>query len=169
MADPDLADHVDGTLRNLQEASGELAGVARNARAILGEIRSGDGTAHELVYGQDGARLTSNLADATSEVAALMRDVRTGDGMMHDLVYERTGEEVMANVTAMSADLRAIVADIRAGRGTVGGLLVDPSIYEDVKRLVGNLQRNEILRALVRYSIRQDEAQGTPQVGEAPQ
>ncbi|MEM9864220.1 MAG: hypothetical protein AAF938_21655, partial [Myxococcota bacterium] len=43
-------------------------------------------------------------------------------------------------------------------RGTVGGFLTDPSIYEDVKRLVGDLQRNDILRSLVRYSIRRDEA-----------
>jgi phospholipid/cholesterol/gamma-HCH transport system substrate-binding protein len=64
---------------------------------------------------------------------------------------------LIENLTAMSQDLRLIVADVRAGRGTIGGLLVDPSIYEDVKRLVGNLERNEILRALVRYSIREDE------------
>ena len=53
----------------------------------------------------------------------------------------------MDNVTAMSSDMRAITADVRAGRGTLGGLLTDPSIYEDVKRLVGNLERNEILRS----------------------
>ena len=62
----------------------------------------------------------------------------------------------------MSGDLRAIVDDVRAGRGTIGGLLVDPSIYEDIKRLVGNLQRNEILRSLVRYSIREDEPREQP-------
>jgi phospholipid/cholesterol/gamma-HCH transport system substrate-binding protein len=44
--------------------------------------------------------------------------------------------------------------DIRAGRGTLGALLVDPSLYEDIKTLVGNVQRNEVLRALVRYAIR---------------
>jgi phospholipid/cholesterol/gamma-HCH transport system substrate-binding protein len=50
-----------------------------------------------------------------------------------------------------------ITGDVRAGRGTVGALLRDPSVYEDIKRLVGDLRRNEILRSLVRYSIRRDE------------
>ena len=37
-------------------------------------------------------------------------------------------------------------------------LLQDPSLYEDLKRLIGDLERNEILRALVRYSIKRDDA-----------
>ena len=62
--------------------------------------------------------------------------------------------------------MAAITDDVRAGRGTIGGLLVDPSIYEDVKRLVGDLERNDILRALVRYSIRRDEEGDAAQVEE---
>jgi phospholipid/cholesterol/gamma-HCH transport system substrate-binding protein len=39
---------------------------------------------------------------------------------------------------------------------------VDPSIYEDIKSLVGNVERNQVLRALVRYSIKQDELKAPP-------
>ena len=35
--------------------------------------------------------------------------------------------------------------------------MVDPSVYEDVKLLLGNVERNKALRALVRYSIQKDE------------
>jgi phospholipid/cholesterol/gamma-HCH transport system substrate-binding protein len=63
----------------------------------------------------------------------------------------------MGNLSKMSDDLRSIVADMRAGKGTIGALLVDPSVYEDVKSAVGNVERNQVLRALVRYSIRADE------------
>jgi phospholipid/cholesterol/gamma-HCH transport system substrate-binding protein len=63
----------------------------------------------------------------------------------------------MGNLNAMSSDLRGIVADLKSGKGTLGALLVDPSVYEDVKLLLGNVQRNETLRALVRYSIKQGE------------
>jgi len=34
---------------------------------------------------------------------------------------------------------------------------MDPTIYEDIRSLVGNVERNEVLRALVRYSIKADE------------
>ncbi len=68
----------------------------------------------------------------------------------------------MTNLNAMSDDLRAIVGNLRQGRGTLGALLVDPTIYEDIKSAVGNVERNEVLRALVRYSIKADEQR--PQV-----
>ena len=169
LADRGMAREVDQTLQNLQTASTELAASARSARSILDEVRTGDGTAHSLVYGQDGRRLVSSLADATGEAATLMRDVRTGDGTAHDLLYGTAGNDLLANMTEISRDIRAIVSDMRAGRGTLGGLLVDPSIYEDVKRLVGNLQRNEILRALVRYSIRRDDSPAAPQPADTPE
>ena len=41
---------------------------------------------------------------------------------------------------------------VRAGKGTIGALMVDPSVYEDVKLLLGNVERNKALRALVRWS-----------------
>ena len=102
----------------------------------------------------------------SGEAATILRDVRTGDGNAHELLYGDSAGDLITNLTAMSTDLRAVVADVRAGRGTLGGLLVDPSIYEDVRRLVGNLERNEILRALVRYSIREDGARPAAPVAE---
>jgi phospholipid/cholesterol/gamma-HCH transport system substrate-binding protein len=59
----------------------------------------------------------------------------------------------------MSGDLKHIVANVKAGKGTLGALLVDPSVYEDLKVVLGNVERNKALRALVRYSIRRDGAQ----------
>ena len=67
----------------------------------------------------------------------------------------------------ISSQTHALMTDIRAGRGTLGALLVDPSLYEDIKTLVGNVQRNEVLRALVRYSIHQDEG-ARPTVAATP-
>jgi len=169
LTDPELAENLSETVRQVRTTSQELALMSRSLRAVTDEIAHGNGTAHELVYGPDGARLARNLADASAEVAQLLRDVRTGDGTVHDLVYEDEANALVENLTATSADIRAIVADVRAGRGSLGGLLVDPSVYEDLKRLVGDLERNDILRALVRYSIRRDETVEPAGVTAAPQ
>src|SRR5690606_28992616 len=130
-ADPKMADAVQGTLESTQGSMAELNRSMRAVRAILNEVQNGDGLAHELVYSEDGGKLVDNLAEATGEVASLLREVRTGDGLAHDILYENQAEELMDNATAVSADLRAITGEIRAGRGTIGGLLMDPSIYED--------------------------------------
>ena len=88
------------------------------------------------------------------------------DGVAHALLYgDDDSQHVMKNVNAMSDDMAAIIHDVRQGKGTLGALLVDPSVYEDVKSLVGNVERNDVLRALVRYSIKADEQGGrTPKV-----
>jgi len=158
LEDDDLAERLARTIENLETFSQELAVMGRSARLIVDEVRTGDGSAHELVYGSEGARLVTNLADATGELALAMAAIRTGDGGAHQLIYEDDGKELVVNLTESSAHLEAILNEIRAGRGTLGGFLTDPSIYEDVKRLVGNMERNDILRSLVRYSIRRDES-----------
>ncbi len=168
MTDEALGDRIEHLLQQLDRAMTELANTMASFRGIADEVRRGNGTAHEIIYGRDGTELVRNLARASSEIAALLHQVRTGDGLAHDVIYENEAEELVDNLTAMSADLRAITGDMRAGRGTLGALLVDPSIYEDVKRLVGNLERNEILRALVRYTIRHDEPRPVPAVTPVP-
>ena len=42
-------------------------------------------------------------------------------------------------------------------------------MYEDIKVLVGNVERNQVLRALVRYSIKQNEARPHAEVKDPPQ
>ncbi len=159
--DPEMADDVQGAIRNLSTTSSELSRTMRGVRRIVNEVERGDGTAHQIIYGEEGVQALGSIALAAGELAQILRDVRTGDGNAHELLYGDEAGDLISNLTQVSADLRVIVADVRAGRGTIGGLLVDPSIYEDIKRLVGNLQRNEILRSIVRYSIRED--------GQAPQ
>jgi len=173
MTDSRTADDLSATLHSLRAASTELTGAARGMRAITDEINHGDGSVHEVLYGHDGAEAVTHLGEAATELATLLHDVREGNGMAHELIYGEDGGELMTHLNAASADLASITADVRAGRGTMGGLLTDPSIYEDVKRLVGDLQRNDILRALVRYSIRRDRSRDqppevAPEVEEAP-
>lgn len=168
MTDPATAEELSATIRDLRATSAELRRTTSGIRAITDEIRTGDGTANALIYGGEGREAIANVARASGEVAELLRAVREGDGTMHSLIYEDDADELLENLTRASENVAAITDDVRAGRGTLGGLLVDPSIYEDVKRLVGDLERNDILRALVRYSIRRDEEGGAARVEEAP-
>jgi phospholipid/cholesterol/gamma-HCH transport system substrate-binding protein len=159
-----MANHLNEVLANLQSASEEMIAAAEDIRTLTHQARHGSGAVHELLYGKSGTEMIDNLALATSELATLLSDVRTKDGTVHRLVYSNDTDQLLANLNAISEDLKTVSGEIRAGRGTLGSLLQDPSLYEDLKRLVGNLERNEILRALVRYSIRNDEARRQVQV-----
>lgn len=154
--DQTLANNITLSVENIAHTTKQLNHTTQHVNAILAEIRNGDGTAHELIYGQSGKRLIANLSDTTGELATILKDVRTNDSTVHDLLYSDKAGAIIDNVTVMTDDLKTIVAGVKDGKGTVGALLMDPSIYEDVKRLVGELERNQVLKALVRYSISQD-------------
>ncbi|MEM6955756.1 MAG: MlaD family protein, partial [Myxococcota bacterium] len=158
LTDPETADKLELLLDDTRVMAREFRRASTAFRGIAEEVRSGDGSAHALIYGDEMRVLTANAGRAAGEAADALEAIRTGDGTMHRILFEDAGDELLSNVTEMSENFAAISADMRAGRGTVGGFLTDPSIYEDVKRLVGDLQRNDILRSLVRYSIRRDEA-----------
>jgi len=109
------------------------------------------------------------MGTAADELGKVLAGVREGNGLAHGLLFgpgeggdSALGDQVAGDLSAMSTDLRALLAGLREGKGTLGALLVDPSVYEDLKMLLGNVQRNQALRALVRYSIQRDD--GSPGV-----
>jgi phospholipid/cholesterol/gamma-HCH transport system substrate-binding protein len=153
--DPEEARKVDRILANLEATTANLAHVSADARDVSNRVKTGPGLAHTIVYDD---QLAQGTAGAMVEVHNTLKAVRTGNGLAHSVVYgDDQTQRLMGNMNAVSEDLREIVANVKAGRGTVGALLVDPTVYEDIKSLVGNVERNQVLRALVRYSIKQNE------------
>jgi phospholipid/cholesterol/gamma-HCH transport system substrate-binding protein len=160
LLDPDEGAKLDRAISNLEASSETLNASMGTVRDLTERVKTGPGLAHSLVY--DG-EVSNDVSGAISEVHKDLEAIRTGNGLAHSLIYgDDNTQHVMGNVNAMSDDLRAIVHDVRQGKGTLGALLVDPSVYEDIRALVGNVERNEVLRALVRYSIKADEAQAPP-------
>ena len=153
--DPEEGKRIDHILANLDATTANLASATADARDVTARAKAGPGLVHALVYDEQlGASTTGTMVELNKSLVAL----RTGNGLGHAFIYgDDSTQHVMSNVSAMSDDLREIVGNVKAGRGTLGGLLVDPSIYEDVKTLVGNVERNQVLRALVRYSIKQND------------
>jgi phospholipid/cholesterol/gamma-HCH transport system substrate-binding protein len=170
LTDKDEAQRISDTLKNIERASAELTLTLSEVRGVVTRVKAGPGFAHEMIYGDGPQKEIAQFGLAAGEVATTLKGVRESDSFVHDALYggKGNGTEALANVTAMTADLRAIVADMRRGKGTIGALLVDPSVYDDVKTMVGNVSRNDILRALVRYSIRQDEKKPTVEVTPPP-
>ena len=160
--DPSEAKKIDAILTNLESATHHLDATLADAHDVTTQVKRGPGIAHAVLYDGD---LAQNAAGTLAEVHKDLEQVRTGNGLAHAVLYgDGDQQHLMGNVNAMSDDLRVIVANLKSGKGTLGALLVDPSIYEDVKGIVGNVERNQVLRALVRYSIKADEQAKGPRV-----
>ena len=158
MHDAELGRDVKGAVKELRAAGKQVAALGKNLNEITEDIQTNEGTANALLYGTEGRDAIRNIRDTFGQLNTILTDVREGDGAVNQLIYGELGDSFMTNLQNASDDIAFLTKEAREGKGTVGALLTDPSVYEDIKRLVGDLERNDILRALVRYSIRRDEA-----------
>jgi phospholipid/cholesterol/gamma-HCH transport system substrate-binding protein len=150
------ADEVGGILRDTHETIAALRNGVDHLQAVAAAVQSGDGTLHELIYGKQGVQAVSDLQRAAAELATLMHAVRSEPGLVHTLIYDERSGRMLQEWAEFSERVNRITRDVEKGRGTLGGLLVDPSVYEDLKTVLGNIERNVLLKALLRFTIKED-------------
>lgn len=122
---------------------------------LLAKIQRGEGFVGALVADPEGASIAQDLGRAARELGAIAEAIRTEEGgFLHSMIYpSEDGASLGRELADAARDLRAIVGKINEGDGSLGALINDPTVYEDLKTILGNVKRNRILRALVRYSI----------------
>lgn len=153
--DEQASDKVNRILDNVE-------GVTADARSLTGAVRSGDGLAHALIYGDDGTRLVSNLNDVVGKVGGVVDDLKTRDSLAHAILYDPDQKRMISDLALLAQNLRSISESVESGEGTVGLLVRDPQLYEDIRLLFGGAQRNALLRAYVRSTVaRSRDEQGT--------
>ncbi len=166
LKDKDEAERLSQAVSNLERSTAQLNQVLRRVDQVLARVNEGPGFAHDVVYGKEGTESVQQIGHAAEEIAVTLQGIREGDGLAHSLLYggpdDTNTERALADLAAITGDVREMVRDLKQGKGTLGALMVDPSVYEDLKVLLGNVQRNEVLRALVRYSIQRDEKRRVP-------
>jgi phospholipid/cholesterol/gamma-HCH transport system substrate-binding protein len=130
-----------------------LVSSVESVSDILGEIQHGHGLLHSLIYDEHegGGMVSLNQSLVTFE--GILNEVATGNGLLHSLVYEPlTEQDVVLEVLDAGARLNSILAKIDTGEGTLGLLLNDPSLYEDLKQLVGGAERSTLVKTLIQMS-----------------
>ena len=142
---------------DLKSALAGLDRTAASVAALTEEIRSGDGSLHDLVYEDQVSELVASLKSTVDGLDGVVAEIKEGDGVIHSLIYEEDGKNLIDNLTVASEDLKKMVSSIQEGQGTLGALIADPTVYEDVKTLLGGAKRNKILKAFVRDTIRKNE------------
>jgi len=145
---------MQGAIDNVQKAVGHV-------EQILAEAEKGDGMLHALIYEKGGGKTMRELERVAKELADTVEQIRTGNGMIHTLIYEKDRTNLVQDLAAAAKIVRNVAEDVGQGKGTVGGLLKDPTIYQDLKAVLGNIKRNLLLKAVIRMTIEKDELKKT--------
>ena len=150
--DEQMPRRVDNILANLEVASDGLADVSR-------EIKTGDGIATELIYGENGEELAEELRQLAIAMGSLTEDIRNEESLLHTLIYDQEKAAIVDDLAATAASLRTASALLESGEGTLGLLARDPALYEELRVLIGGAQRNKLLRAYIRQTVAKSEEQ----------
>ena len=104
----------------------------------------------------DYAMLLQNADKIVAGVNKLTSALTEGHGLVHALLYDPRGARVLADLAQSAADLKRVTEKVARGEGSLGALVNDASLYEDLSNLVRGTQRSWILRTLIRSSVRRD-------------
>lgn len=170
--DPHTGAELTALVASAGRTARRLDGAMTRVDAILGEVQGGQGTAHALLYGPEGKQALAELGGAAAEVATLLRDVRSSkNAAVHELLYGES-RALVEDLSTAAVNLKNITGRVDRGEGSLGALVNDPTAYEDLKTILGNVKRNRLLRELVRLTIsnRGEYAKtGTPAAPAAPE
>ncbi len=150
-----LADSFLGLSSEAQQMAQSLSRTVQRIDGLLAAVQNGSGTLHGLIYKDDGSKLIAELQKSSSDLSALLAEVRKGKGAVHTLIYEDS-HNLIADLNAAAHILRTLAEETQQGKGTVGGLLKDPTVYEDLKLILGKVKRNALLKVLIRSAIQAD-------------
>ena len=125
---------------------------------VMTEVRSGDGLANELIFGDQGAALARELGSLAGTLGQLTDDIRNEDSMVHALLYDADKARIVDDLASAVESLRKTSEALENGEGSLGMLAHDPALYEDLRALVGGAQRNKLLRNYIRKTIEKGEA-----------
>ena len=148
--DEEMPKRVKGILRNLDMAS-------RGMSDIMGEVKTGDGLANELIYGDDGAALAEQLGRLAGTLSQLTDDIKNEESLVHAMLYDQEKAKILDDLSSMVESLKNTSEALEQGNGTLGLLANDPALYEDLRALLGGAQRNKLLRSYIRRTVEQGE------------
>lgn len=96
--------------------------------------------------GGDVDVLLKNVSALVINLNSLALAVRQEKSLLHEVFYGESGKKLASATTHLSEVLRKV----DQGEGSLGALLNDPTVYEDIKTLFGGAKRSSILRYFMR-------------------
>jgi phospholipid/cholesterol/gamma-HCH transport system substrate-binding protein len=155
-----LTQHIDSFLVDNRERLDRIAAnveqASEEASKLAAYLREGVGSPQDVrLIVENVQRITSSLArDLDPTLATARKTLQSADEAVTEVkaILDRNGKNVdtaLANLTPITGYAKDVMRDaahitgkMTAGRGTIGQLIVDPEIYDDLKEMLRDLKRH---------------------------
>jgi phospholipid/cholesterol/gamma-HCH transport system substrate-binding protein len=150
-----LAENLNLVIEGFKDRDGSerFAEALESATDVMVRIQEGPGLLHSLVYDQYEGHGVASIERSLSVVEKILMEIHDGDGILHAMIFERpTDSDVVVKTMEAGARLNSILSKVDRGEGTLGLLVNDPTVYEDLQVLLGGAKRSVVLRSAVRMA-----------------
>jgi phospholipid/cholesterol/gamma-HCH transport system substrate-binding protein len=151
----------------IQTEGGEgFDNLAKDASAVLKEVKEIAGTIKEALRDDEGKNLIREIVNNINDMSASLKRITTGnedkinkiiediEAVASQLAHEtdRTQKDslmgdlskigpILDKVDVAMSDLKVIIADVKDGKGTVGKLLRDDAVVDQVSQTLSSVNR----------------------------
>jgi phospholipid/cholesterol/gamma-HCH transport system substrate-binding protein len=127
-----------------------LASSLTAFRGLVSQVQDGHGLLHGLIYDEYAGGGVESIDRSLERFEHILREVDQGQGILHSLIFDKpTDQDLVIEALEAGARLNSILAKVDRGDGTLGLMLNDPTLYEDVKLLVGGANRSTLVRGMI--------------------
>ncbi len=153
LSDPEMKEDFSIALRSVKSTAGGVDTFVKKANTTLGKF---DKNFQPLI---DDARAT------TKEIRATVEDLKdpNNKSLAAKLLYDEEGkmvedvEKILADARDATKDLKSVAAKIDRGEGTIGKLVNEAKVHDDLVKILRNIERNDTLKRVVRRVIADDD------------
>ncbi|MBN8548115.1 MAG: MCE family protein [Deltaproteobacteria bacterium] len=145
------------------EIMNDIKAASESMREVSSKVKDGKGLLHALVYDENGAESLKTFADAAKTISTLseslngvVTEIKDGDGVLHDLVYAKSPEgfdQLLVKLNETITNLNVASEALARGSGTIGALLVDSQLYDNLVEVTDGAKRSFLLRQAIRNSL----------------
>lgn len=189
---------VKGTIENVNEISQQIAEGQGMVGALISDAQYKRDTGeaiHAIRNTAEGAnrfmddanrsirRIEKDLQPAIDDTRSVLTNVAqmlqalkdpANQSVAHKLLYDKDGkwaqevEGTLTHAKEITERGARIAKRIEDGEGTIGKLINDSKPHDDLVKILGNVERNNTWKRVIRYAIELDEAQERRQARTQP-
>ncbi len=143
-------DHAMVALNKASDAISEISDQAKKGKGLLGAMIYGEGGPETLTAIKTAAQSFAETSDALKAIAL---EIKNGDGLANDLIYGESPsglDTIVNNLSSTAENLKRATDALARGEGTLGALLVDSQLYDNIVEVTDGAKRSFLLRQAIR-------------------
>lgn len=135
----------------LHDGKQNVQDILTSIKNIVRQAEKGKSLVHALIYDPKGQELLEDVADTMHSIKSLVGGLEPSEDS------KKQARSIAKSVNKVAFNLSEITEKINDGQGTIGGLINDPSIYNDIRSIFGKANRNALFKTVVRATLREND------------